>query len=93
MKLRGIVQRILWGDDSVRLPTALDPMIWIWAATCPSFLVSAYVFQADRPLVYVLVGSAALPMLLAQAAYAYSMFRDPDRLQAITFKSAPSGRN
>ena len=92
MKLLGNVQLLLWGDDVVRVPTALDPMIWICATACPGFLTAAYVFQADRALVDVLAGLAALPMLVAQATFVYLMFRDPDRLQAVVFKSAPSGR-
>ena len=91
MNLRTIIGHILRDDGVVRIPTAVDPLIWICAISTPCCLTTAWALKGDPVLVYSLVVLAAFPILATSATCLYFVIRDPDRLQAVSFKMRPRG--
>ena len=47
MNLRTIIGHILRNDDVVRIPTAVDPLIWICAISTPCCLTTAWALKGD----------------------------------------------
>jgi hypothetical protein len=81
MKLEEILATGLFRLEVVKVRTAVDPLLWLVGLTTPVCLLA--VALIDDPLVQLLLlGFAAIPIIVMLIAYFIFMFRDPDRLQS-----------
>jgi hypothetical protein len=70
----------------MRVPTAVDPLLWACLIIVPACLGSAYLLRRDEVLRYGLATLGALPVLAVLGAYFYFLIHDRDRLQAVRVK-------
>ena len=86
MKLEEIIRTGLSRVDTVRVVrTAINPLLWLVGLTTPM----AFIFVAiigDQLIRLILLGFAAVPVLVTLIVYLIFMFRDPDRLQSEEYR-------
>jgi hypothetical protein len=80
-RFEDIVKTGLSRIDTIRVTTAVNPLLWLTGITLPLCLGAA-VFIPDRAFRFVLIAVPALAMVAAIVAYFILLFRDPDRLQS-----------
>jgi len=66
----------------VRVRNALNPLLWSMSIGTPMCWVAAYFFREDAILKYGFASLGAIPILGTLTAYAFFMFRDPNRLHS-----------
>jgi hypothetical protein len=81
MKLEEIVKTELLRLDVVKVRTAVNPLLWLVGLTTPICFL-AVVLIDDRLVQLLLLGFAAIPIVVTLIAYFIFMFRDPDRLHS-----------
>jgi hypothetical protein len=86
MKLDEIIRTGLSRVDTIRVVrTAINPLLWLVGLTTPiAFILAAII--GDQMIRFVLLGFAAVPVLVTLIAYVIFMFRDPDRLQSEEYR-------
>lgn len=85
MKLDEIIKTGLSRADTIKVRTAINPLLWLVGLTLPLCLVTAVVI-ADQIVRLVLLGLAAVPIIITIIAYFIFLFRDPDRLQSEEYR-------
>jgi ABC-type bacteriocin/lantibiotic exporter with double-glycine peptidase domain len=86
MKIEEIVRTGLSRVDTIRVVrTAINPLLWLVGLTTPLALVFA-AFIGDQIVRLLLVGFAAVPVIVTLIVYIIFMFRDPDRLQSEEYR-------
>ena len=66
--------------------SALNPVLWLSGITAPVFLASAYAFRDSAALCAVLVGVAALPVIVACAGFVGFAIAKPEKLQSESYQ-------
>jgi len=85
MKLDEIIKTGLSRVDTIKVRTAVNPLLWLVGLTLPACL-SAAVVIADQIVRLALLALAAIPILITIIAYFIFLFRDPDRLQSEEYR-------
>lgn len=81
MRLDEMVRTSLTRLETVRVKTALNPLLWLVGLTTPLALLAASVVP-DQAVRLALLAFAALPVVATISAYIYFAIKDPDRLQS-----------
>jgi hypothetical protein len=85
MKFDEIIKTGLSRADTIKVRTAINPLLWLVGLTLPLCLMTAVVI-ADQIVRLVLLGLAAIPIIITIIAYFIFLFRDPDRLQSEEYR-------
>ena len=85
MRLDEMVRTSLTRLETVRVKTALNPLLWLVGLTTPLALLAASVIP-DQAVRLALLAFPALPVIGTLAAYLLLLFRDPDRLQSEDYR-------
>ena len=67
---------------SLRVRSALNPMLWLTGIVTPVCFTAAYALASVPPLCWTLVGLGALPILATCAGFGYFVLRNPAKLQS-----------
>jgi len=67
---------------TVRVRTALNPILWLTAVVTPTSFFAAWLAGFDTTIGACLVGLGASPVLVAVASFVWFALQDPDRLQS-----------
>lgn len=67
---------------TVRVGTALNPILWLTAFVTPTSFFAAWLAGFETAIGVCLTGLGALPALVAVASFVWFALRDPDRLQS-----------
>ena len=71
---------------SLRVRSALNPMLWLTLTGGLLFLAAAVIFRDDDFLKYACVSVASLPVLATVAGFAYFLLKSPEKLQSEDFQ-------
>jgi len=80
-KFEEVVKIGLSRIDTIRVTTAVNPLLWLTGITLPLCLGAA-IFVPDRGFRFALVAVPAVAIVAVIVAYFLLLFRDPDRLQS-----------
>jgi hypothetical protein len=67
---------------SLRVRSALNPMLWLTGIVTPICFPAAYVFRFMPTLCCILVGLGALPVLVTCAGFVFFAVKNPAKLQS-----------
>jgi hypothetical protein len=84
-KFEEVVKIGLSRIDTIRVTTAVNPLLWLTGITLPLCLGAA-IFVPDRGFRFALVAVPAVAIVAVIVAYFLLLFRDPDRLQSRSIK-------
>jgi hypothetical protein len=85
MKLEEIIKTGVSRIETIKVRTALNPLLWLTGLTLPTCVV-ATVAISDQIVRLVLLGLAAFSIIVTIVAYFILLFRDPDRLQSEEYR-------
>ena len=68
--------------QSLRVRSALNPMLWLTAIAMPTCLAGAYLFREAPAVAAGLVFVATIPVLVTCAGFAYFATQSPEKLQS-----------
>lgn len=84
-RLDRLVQKGLTRIETVKVRTAVNPLLWLTGLTLPICLALMLSLD-DRSIRLGLLALAAIPVLASVVAYFVLLFRDPDRLQSEEYR-------
>lgn len=70
---------------AVRVRNVINPLLWLCGVSTPTCLAGAYAFHDQIALAAPILAVGLASPLATLAAYAYLLFRDPDRLHSEEF--------
>ena len=85
MRVDEVIRSAVNRAGVIRVRNAMNPLLWLSAASAPIFCFAAYVFRDDPALKYAFACLGGLPILASIVAYFLYFFLDRDRLQSEEF--------